>query len=76
MFNLCPHAAKLLIKGPNETVVMGDTVALDCMYSDSELNVSQVHFEVFYEVSTGEQEEAVHYELPLASHAYENKRKA
>ncbi|XP_022048081.1 carcinoembryonic antigen-related cell adhesion molecule 18 [Acanthochromis polyacanthus] len=39
--------ATLLIKGPMEPVLEGDTITLECQYSDSELNISQVHFEVF-----------------------------
>uniref|UniRef100_A0A3P8SCM7 Si:ch211-79k12.1 n=1 Tax=Amphiprion percula TaxID=161767 RepID=A0A3P8SCM7_AMPPE len=39
--------ATLLIKGPTEPVLEGDTITLECQYSDSELNISQVHFEVF-----------------------------
>lgn len=48
---LCPHAATLLIKGPTEPVVEGDTVTLECLLSDSEYNISQVHFEIFSTVS-------------------------
>ncbi|TNN89164.1 Cell surface glycoprotein MUC18 [Liparis tanakae] len=40
-------AATLLIKGPSEPVLEGEHVTLECLYSDSELNISQVHFEVF-----------------------------
>lgn len=39
--------ATLLIKGPTEPVVEGDTVTLECLLSDSEYNISQVHFEIF-----------------------------
>ncbi|KAL7393928.1 hypothetical protein ABVT39_017923 [Epinephelus coioides] len=39
--------ATLLIKGPTEPVVEGDGVTLECLYEDSELNVSQVHVESF-----------------------------
>ncbi|XP_034466049.1 uncharacterized protein si:ch211-79k12.1 [Hippoglossus hippoglossus] len=39
--------ATLLIKGPTQLVLEGDRVTLECSYSDSELNISQVHFEVF-----------------------------
>ncbi|KAI3361206.1 hypothetical protein L3Q82_013402 [Scortum barcoo] len=41
--------ATLLIKGPTEPVVEGQHVKLECMYSDSELNITQVHFEVYYQ---------------------------
>ncbi|XP_037639846.1 uncharacterized protein si:ch211-79k12.1 [Sebastes umbrosus] len=39
--------ATLLIKGPTEPVLEGDSITLECLYSDSEHNISQVHFEVF-----------------------------
>ncbi|XP_020510567.1 cell surface glycoprotein MUC18 [Labrus bergylta] len=39
--------ATLLIKGPTEPVLEGERITLECQYSDSELNISQVHFEVF-----------------------------
>ncbi|XP_053289062.1 uncharacterized protein si:ch211-79k12.1 [Pleuronectes platessa] len=39
--------ATLLIKGPTQLVLEGDRVTLECRYSDSELNISQVRFEVF-----------------------------
>ncbi|XP_049901718.1 uncharacterized protein si:ch211-79k12.1 [Epinephelus moara] len=39
--------ATLLIKGPTEPVLEGDSVTLECLYEDSELNVSQVHVEIF-----------------------------
>lgn len=48
---VCPHAASLVIKGPTEPVLEGDTVTLECLYTDSDLNISQVHFEVFSKVS-------------------------
>lgn len=51
--NLCPHAATLLIKGPTQPVLEGERITLECLYSDSELNISQVHFEVFSKVSHG-----------------------
>ncbi|XP_054478083.1 hemicentin-1 isoform X2 [Anoplopoma fimbria] len=41
-------SATLLIKGPTQTVLEGDRVTLECQLSDSELNISQVHFEKFY----------------------------
>lgn len=47
---LCPHAATLLIKGPTEPVLEGESVTLECLYSDSEFNISQVHFEIFSKV--------------------------
>lgn len=47
---LCPHAAALLIKGPTEPVLEGKSITLECLYSDSEFNISQVHFEVFSKV--------------------------
>lgn len=52
-FNLCPHAATLLIKGPTQPVLEGQAVTLECRYSDSEFNISQVRFEVFSKVSPG-----------------------
>ncbi|XP_071324706.1 cell surface glycoprotein MUC18 [Trachinotus anak] len=39
--------ATLLIKGPTQPVLEGDRITLECLYSDSELNISQVHFEIF-----------------------------
>ncbi|XP_060937382.1 tyrosine-protein kinase receptor ver-3 [Limanda limanda] len=39
--------ATLLITGPSQLVLEGDRVTLECRYSDSELNISQVRFEVF-----------------------------
>lgn len=48
---VCPHAASLVIKGPSEPVLEGDTVTLECLYTDSDLNISQVHFEVYSKVS-------------------------
>uniref|UniRef100_A0A3Q3JV87 Ig-like domain-containing protein n=1 Tax=Monopterus albus TaxID=43700 RepID=A0A3Q3JV87_MONAL len=38
-------------KGPTEPVLEGQPIQLECLYSDSELNISQVHFEVFSKVS-------------------------
>ncbi|XP_074538809.1 cell surface glycoprotein MUC18 [Halichoeres trimaculatus] len=39
--------ATLLIKGPTEPVLEGVRITLECLYTDSEQNISQVHFEVF-----------------------------
>ncbi|XP_068616511.1 immunoglobulin superfamily DCC subclass member 4 [Brachionichthys hirsutus] len=39
--------ATLVIKGPTEPVLEGEMLTLECLYSDSELNVSRVHFEMF-----------------------------
>ncbi|XP_044064675.1 uncharacterized protein si:ch211-79k12.1 [Siniperca chuatsi] len=39
--------ATLLIKGPTQPVLEGESITLECMYSDSEFNISHVHFEVF-----------------------------
>ncbi|XP_070823258.1 B-cell receptor CD22 [Chaetodon trifascialis] len=39
--------ATLLIKGPTEPVLEGEMVTLECLYQDSDLNISQVHFEIF-----------------------------
>ncbi|XP_041648869.1 uncharacterized protein si:ch211-79k12.1 [Cheilinus undulatus] len=39
--------ATLLIKGPTQPVLEGDSVTLECQYTGSDLNISQVHFEVF-----------------------------
>ncbi|XP_030013520.1 carcinoembryonic antigen-related cell adhesion molecule 18 [Sphaeramia orbicularis] len=39
--------ATLLIKGPTEPVLEGDPVVLECLISDSDLNISQVHFEFY-----------------------------
>ncbi|XP_068591475.1 CD166 antigen [Cebidichthys violaceus] len=40
-------SATLLIKGPTQPVLEGQSITLECLSSDSELNISQVHFEVF-----------------------------
>ncbi|XP_061573212.1 uncharacterized protein si:ch211-79k12.1 [Cololabis saira] len=37
----------LTIKGPTQPVLEGDMVTLECLYSDTDLNISQVHFEYF-----------------------------
>ncbi|XP_041844882.1 uncharacterized protein si:ch211-79k12.1 [Melanotaenia boesemani] len=42
-------SATLIITGPTEPVLDGDPVTLECLYSDSDLNISQVHFEYFSE---------------------------
>uniref|UniRef100_A0A7N8YL54 Si:ch211-79k12.1 n=1 Tax=Mastacembelus armatus TaxID=205130 RepID=A0A7N8YL54_9TELE len=52
-FHLCPHAATLLIKGPTQPVLEGEAVTLECRYSDSEHNISQVRFEVFSKYMQG-----------------------
>ncbi|XP_073341979.1 cell surface glycoprotein MUC18 [Pagrus major] len=39
--------ATLLIKGPTEPILEGESITLECLISDSELNISQVHFEIF-----------------------------
>lgn len=39
--------ATLLIKGPTEPLLEGDSITLECRFSDSELNISQVRFEIF-----------------------------
>ncbi|XP_029361161.1 uncharacterized protein LOC115045551 [Echeneis naucrates] len=39
--------ATLLIKGPTNGVLEGEMITVECFYSDSELNISQVHFEIF-----------------------------
>ncbi|XP_040900616.1 carcinoembryonic antigen-related cell adhesion molecule 18 [Toxotes jaculatrix] len=39
--------ATLLIKGPTSPVLEGDSITLECLYTDSELNISQVRFEIF-----------------------------
>ncbi|KAM8869357.1 cell surface glycoprotein MUC18 [Spinachia spinachia] len=42
------NAATLLIKGPTQPVLEGQSFTLECLTSDdSELNISRVHFEVF-----------------------------
>ncbi|XP_042280137.1 uncharacterized protein si:ch211-79k12.1 [Thunnus albacares] len=45
--------AALLIKGPTEPVLEGDLVTLECLYTDSEHNISEVHFEVFSKYMQG-----------------------
>lgn len=49
--NLCPFAATLVIKGPTKSVVAGESVEIECLYTDSEFNISQVRFEFSYDVS-------------------------
>ncbi|KAG7216896.1 hypothetical protein INR49_001550 [Caranx melampygus] len=39
--------ATLLIRGPTQPVLEGDPITLECLYSDSEANISQVRFEIF-----------------------------
>ncbi|XP_022619995.1 uncharacterized protein LOC111235749 [Seriola dumerili] len=39
--------ATLLIKGPTNPVLEGETITLECLFSDSEVNISQVRFEIF-----------------------------
>lgn len=48
--NFCPHAAALLIKGPTKPILEGQQFTVECMYSDTEFNISQVHLEVFSKV--------------------------
>lgn len=45
--------ATLLIKGPTQPVLEGEAVTLECLYSDSEHNISQVRFEVFSKYMQG-----------------------
>ncbi|XP_038566865.1 uncharacterized protein si:ch211-79k12.1 [Micropterus salmoides] len=45
--------ATLLIKGPTQPVLEGESITLECLYSDSELNISQVHFEVYSKYMQG-----------------------
>ncbi|KAM8846962.1 leucine-rich repeats and immunoglobulin-like domains protein 2 [Synchiropus picturatus] len=40
--------ATLLIKGPTGPVLEGDNVTIECQYVDSDLNISDVHFESYY----------------------------
>ncbi|XP_040020488.2 cell surface glycoprotein MUC18 [Gasterosteus aculeatus] len=40
-------SATLLITGPTQPVLEGESFTLECRYSDSEPNISRVHFEVF-----------------------------
>lgn len=42
---LCVFAASLFVKGPTESVLEGDSVTLECLDTESELNMSSVHFE-------------------------------
>ncbi|KAM9724432.1 uncharacterized protein ACNS7B_019494 [Menidia menidia] len=44
----CSYAT-LIIKGPTEAVLDGEPVTLECLYTDSDLNISHVHFEYFSE---------------------------
>ncbi|KAF5899964.1 vascular endothelial growth factor receptor 3-like, partial [Clarias magur] len=37
--------ASLFVQGPTDTIVEGDTVTLECLDSESEFNISSVHFE-------------------------------
>nr|XP_046254696.1 neural cell adhesion molecule 2 [Scatophagus argus] len=45
--------ATLLIKGPTEPVLEGEELTLECTYTDSELNISQVRFEIFSKYMDG-----------------------
>ncbi|KAF3692157.1 Kin of IRRE-like protein 3 [Channa argus] len=45
--------ATLVITGPTQPVLEGDTVTLECQFTDSELNISQVRFEVFSKYMQG-----------------------
>ncbi|XP_077383733.1 uncharacterized protein LOC144022638 isoform X2 [Festucalex cinctus] len=40
----------LLIRGPSEVVMEGDSVTLECLFSDNESNISHVRFETFSQV--------------------------
>ncbi|XP_056879198.1 uncharacterized protein si:ch211-79k12.1 isoform X7 [Takifugu flavidus] len=39
--------ATLLIKGPTGPILEGEQITLECLYSDAEFNISQVHIEMF-----------------------------
>ncbi|XP_024917311.1 advanced glycosylation end product-specific receptor [Cynoglossus semilaevis] len=41
--------ATLVIKGPTKSVVAGESVEIECLYTDSEFNISQVRFEFSYD---------------------------
>ncbi|XP_061631738.1 uncharacterized protein si:ch211-79k12.1 isoform X1 [Phyllopteryx taeniolatus] len=43
------HGA-LLIRGPNQNIMEGDSVTLECLYSDNAFNISRVRFESFSEL--------------------------
>lgn len=43
--DVCVIAASLFVKGPTEPVVEGQSVTLECLDSESELNLSSMHFE-------------------------------
>ncbi|XP_041799018.1 peroxidasin [Chelmon rostratus] len=45
--------ATLLIKGPTEPLLEGEAITLECLYKDSEFNISQVHFEIFSKYMQG-----------------------
>ncbi|XP_037129280.1 leucine-rich repeats and immunoglobulin-like domains protein 2 [Syngnathus acus] len=40
----------LSIRGPNQSVLEGDSVTLECQYSDNEHNISSVRFESFSQI--------------------------
>lgn len=42
---LCPSAAALIIKGPTEPVLDGQKIVLECQYTDSEHNITDVYFQ-------------------------------
>lgn len=38
-------AASLFVQGPTESVMEGDRVTLECLDSESEMNMTSLHFE-------------------------------
>lgn len=45
--------ATLLLIGPPEPVLEGETFILECLFTDSELNISLVHFETYSKYTKG-----------------------
>lgn len=43
-------SAYLMVKGPSEPVLEGQDVSLECVDTDSKMNMSSVHFERFSKV--------------------------
>ncbi|XP_061676348.1 uncharacterized protein si:ch211-79k12.1 isoform X2 [Syngnathoides biaculeatus] len=42
--------SELLIRGPNHNIIEGDSVTLECLYSDNAFDISRVSFESFSEI--------------------------
>lgn len=49
-FIICCFSGSLEVKGPSEPILEGQDVTLECVDSESELNMSTVHFQRFSKV--------------------------